>query len=141
MVGFVIRHQQRRRRSIEETGVAEIVRELPPDFRAKHHRVPDCAGGPGVDDVRLVEDIRPVGGVVVRRQRHRRLGRVDRARNEVLIEPAVVADQRLIAEGDIAPPVFNPHRAQIDARPHVGVGGVSVVSANDRRRRDVPETT
>ena len=47
IVGRAEWHLQRRRRVVEESAVAEIVRDLPAEFCARQQRVPDATGRGG----------------------------------------------------------------------------------------------
>ena len=83
--------------------------------------------------VGLIENVRPLGRVVVRRQRHLRHVRGGGARHEVLVEAIVVPDHRAIAEGHVAGTMFDHPGRQVDLRLYVAQVGVAV----ERLRIDI----
>ena len=101
--------------------------QLTADFDARQHRVPDGSSRQRGDHIGLIEDVEPLGVVVVRRKRDLRFVGVHRARHVILIRPFVVANERAIADGDGARLMRHAGRKGVGARAHLAPRRVAEV--------------
>ena len=134
--GIAERHEDRRRRIIEETGIPEIPAALSPDFPACQQGMTDATACDDARDISLIEHIQPRRGVVVGRERHARpvLGRG--AGDVVLISTVVIAGDGAIANREAAGVVLDAGSGDVDIRTDVAVRNI----ADEGRHRKISGT-
>ena len=111
----------------EIAGLSDVLRVLPAQFGADQDAVGDVAAFDVEDVIGLVEQVAAVGALVVGRQRDRGAGGVDRAREHVLVELAVVGVTRAAAQHGAVQVVFDQHVQAV----HVGFGAAVGAAAEE----------
>src|SRR5207249_3481591 len=94
--------------------------------------MPDSSGKQYVSQIRLVENVEPLSGIVIGGQGDLPLIRSDGAGYEILVSPVVAAEHRAIAKVEAARLMLDRSRPEIDQRPDIALVRISEKSGNCR---------